>query len=442
MKTKFLSLMAVALMIAACDSALNTEPTASIDASTALGTRRGIELGLNGVYRSTLTASLWGRAEVVYPDLYADNLDFTGTFSTDREVSLRNVTVTNGNVLGIWQDAYVGINRANSVIDALPGVKDMTDPEKTLAKSEALFVRALLYSVLARWFGGVPIVTQHSEGAGPEANVARSTLQETYQRIESDLTEAVNGLPSGRSNGRATKGAAQALLARVSLDQLKNTQARDNATAVINNAIYKLNTSFVDNWKTKNSAESIFEIQSTLNSTNSLAFWYYPVALGGRYGFAPSASLNGAFEAGDARKAVTIQVAPNGSRYGNKFTRINTQDDNIPVLRLAEMYLIRAEANARLGASAATVLADVNAVRRRAGLGDLDPAVVSTQTALLDAILQERRVEFALEDQRFFDLRRFGRAVSVLGISADKQLFPIPQADRDINPNLTQNPGY
>ena len=442
MKTRILSLVAIAAVVAACDSALQTDPTASIDAGSALGNKRGITLALNGVYRSTLSGSLWGRDEGVYPDLYADNLDFTGTFQTDREVSLRAVTPTNTDVRDIWTQAYIGISRANSVIDALPGVSDMTDPEKATARGEALFVRGLMYSVLVRWFGGVPVVIQHSEGVGPESNVSRNTVQEVYTQIEKDLNEAATLLPNARNNGRATQGAANALLARVYLDQLKNTEARDKATLVINNTLYKLNTAYGDNFRTKNSIESIFEVQSTINSTNSLAFWYFPSTLGGRFGFSPSASLNNAFEANDARKAITIGTLSNGTRYGNKYTRINTQDDNIPVLRLAEMYLIRAEANARLNAPAATVLADVNAVRTRAGLPALDPAVVSTQAALLDAILQERRVEFAMEDQRFFDLRRYGRAVSVLGINADKQLFPIPQADRDVNPNLAQNPGY
>ncbi|MGH7471985.1 MAG: RagB/SusD family nutrient uptake outer membrane protein, partial [Longimicrobiales bacterium] len=115
--------------------------------------------------------------------------------------------------------------------------------------------------------------------------------------------------------------------------------------------------------------------------------------------------------------------------------------DNIPVLRLAEQYLIRAEANARLNTAAATVQADINVVRNRAGLANL-ATTVTTQSALLDAILQERRVEFAFEGFRFMDLRRHGKAQALLGIAAEKLLWPLPQSERDVNPNLTQNPGY
>ena len=128
-------------------------------------------------------------------------------------------------------------------------------------------------------------------------------------------------------------------------------------------------------------------------------------------------------------------------RYGIKYNRIATSDDNVHVLRLAEMYLIRAEANMRLNAAPDVVRADLNIVRARAGLGPL-AATVDTQAELIDAILQERRVELAMEGHRFFDLRRLGRATTVLQIAPERLLLPIPQRERDANPDLTQNPGY
>ena len=218
------------------------------------------------------------------------------------------------------------------------------------------------------------------------------------------------------------------------------------ATAVIGNAEYALNTNFRSNWTSKNSQESIFELQYGINDGNNQSFWFYPQALGGRWGYAPSLNLFNAFEAGDARRDASIQVAGAGAcpaapcRYGFKYHRVATSDDNVPVIRLAEMYLIRAEANARLGAADQTVRDDLDILRNRAGLADL--AVTVTGPALLAAVLQERRVELAFEGHRFFDLRRFGVATTVLSIAADRQLFPIPQAERDVNINLAQNPGY
>jgi hypothetical protein len=270
--------------------------------------------------------------------------------------------------------------------------------------------------------------------------VPRNTAAEVYAQIEQDLEEAATLLPAARNVGRATQPAANALLARVYLDEGKNTQARDKATSVIANASFSLVANYRDLFTNKNSSESIFELQYSINNQNSLAFWFFPQALGGRYGFAPSPALFNAYEANDRRRDASIAVSGN-SRYGNKWYRIANGDDNVIVVRLAEMYLIRAEANARLGAAADVVRADINVVRARAGLAAL-PTTVTSQTALLDAILQERRVELAMEGFRFFDLRRYGRAQSVLAIAADKLLLPIPQIEIDVNSNLTQNPGY
>jgi hypothetical protein len=438
MKSRIFMGIALAALMAACDSPLETEPTASIDAATALGNKRGIELGLNGSYRSL--QSVYGLNQLSYADLYADNLDFTGTFETDRQFGLRDVLASNSTMLGMWGSIYETINRVNNIIAAAPDAEGMTDAERSQARGEALFMRALAYSVLVGWWGGVPIVEDPSTGVTEASLVARATRAEVLDFIEKDLEEASTLLGTAKVNGRANKAAADALAARVYLEEGEYAKARDKASAVISNTTYRLVANYADIFRTKNSAESIFEIQHNVNNQNSIAFWFFPAALGGRYGFGPSATLNSAFEAGDPRAAVTIALSGT-SRYGNKYTRIANGDDQPVVLRLAEMYMIRAEANARLNAAAEVVRADINAVRARAGRAPLTETV-ATQTQLLDAILAERRVEFAFEGLRFFDLRRLGRAESVLAISATKLLLPIPQAERDVNPNLSQNPGY
>lgn len=444
MKTTYLRWIVTAALVAACDSPLNTDPTSSIDSETALTTARGIELGLNGAYRSLESGSLYGLNHTVYPDLYADNLDFTGTFQTDREISLRNISTGNGAVLGIWQAAYTGINRTNNLLDAIPRVGALTTAQRDVYRGEALFIRALHYSILARYFGDVPIVTEPSRGVGEQSFVSRNPLADVYALIEADLEEAATLLPPGRVLGRATQGAANALLARVYLDEGgKDTQARDKATLVITDAAaaYALAGVYRANWTTKNGPEAIFELQFSVNNSNAQAFWYFTQTLGGRWGFAPSLNFYNVFEAGDTRRDASIGIDPSARRYGYKYFRIALGDDNVIVLRLAEMYLIRAEANARLGAAPATVRADVDVVRNRAGLASL-PTTVTAQTDLLNAILQERRVEYAFEGHRFFDLRRMGVATTVLAIPASRLLWPIPQAERDVNPNLSQNPGY
>lgn len=439
-KTRTMAWVAAAAVIVACDSPLDTNPTASIDAETALSTPRGIELGLNGAYRSLQPGNLFGVNLMVYPDMYADNLDFTGTFQTDREVAQRSINATNGAVLLMWRDMYDGINRTNNILDAIPNVGELSSAQAEQYRGEALFVRALHYSLLVSYFGDVPIVTAPSRGVDESSLVARNPAADVYALIIADLEEAATLLPTGRGNGRATADAANALLARVYLETGAYAQARDKATLLIASPAYTLPVSYATVFRTNNSSESIFELQYSINNSNSQAFWFFTPDLGGRWGYSPTADLYASFEAGDTRRDVSIGI-DQGDRYGNKYERIENGDDNIAVLRLAEMYLIRAEANARLTGAEAAVRADINEVRNRAGLADL-PATVTSQADLLNAVLQERRVEMAFEGRRFFDLRRLGVAEALLGIPATHLVWPIPQAERDVNEQLSQNAGY
>lgn len=428
-------IVAAATLLAACDSQLVTDPTASIDSETAVANARGVELVLNGAYRSLQFGS---RERVAYPDLYADNLDFTGTYQTDREFGLRNIAPSNGALLDLWANAYEGINRTNSVLAGIPEADDLGSAKASQFRGEALFIRSVHYLDLVRWFGGVPLVLTPSKGVGEESLVARNTAAEVYAQITQDLEEAVNLLPAGLSQGKATKGAANAMLARAYLDMGDYGKARDRATSVISGTTYRLVDNFRTLYTTKHSAESIFEIHFTVNNGNSLAFWFFPQEEGGRWGFSPTAELYGLYEASDERRDGGINITAN-KRYIYKYPRISTEDDNLILVRLAEMYLARAEANARLNAADATVLADINAVRARAGA---TPLAVSGQAALLDAVLNERRLELAFEGHRFFDLRRFGKAEATLQLTGNRLILPLPQGELDVNPNLTQNPGY
>jgi hypothetical protein len=428
-------IVAAAVLVSACDSQLVTDPTASIDSETALTTARGIELALNGAYRSLQFGS---REYIAYPDLYADNLDFTGTFQTDREFSLRNIQPTNGALTDFWAGAYNGINRANGVLAGIPEASDLSASRGALYRGEALFIRSMHYLRLVRWFGGVPLVLQPAKGVGPDALVSRNTLAEVYAQIIQDLEEAAGLLPAGKEPGKATRGAANALLARAYLDIGNHALARDKAASVISDPTYSLVGNFRSLYTTKHSSESIYEVHFTVNNGNSLAFWFFPQEEGGRWGFSPTAELYGLYGPTDVRRNASINITAN-KRYIFKYPRISTEDDNMMLLRLAEMYLIRAEANAELGAPDATVLADINTVRTRASA---TPVTASGKAALMDAILNERRLELAFEGHRFFDLRRHGKAESKLQMPANRLLIPLPQAELDVNDNLVQNPGY
>ncbi|MGH7459205.1 MAG: RagB/SusD family nutrient uptake outer membrane protein [Longimicrobiaceae bacterium] len=433
--------IATAVLLAGCDSPLDTAPTDSIDSGDALTTARGVELAINGAYSGLQTFALYSLELTVYPDLYADNLDFTGTFGTHGEVGNSDISASNGAILGAWEDLYDLVNRANNIIAAVPAVTDFTAGQAVQFEGEALFLRALSYLNAVRYWGGVPLVLEPSTDVTEESNVARSSPPEVYAEIEADLQQAATLLPASGSRGRATVGAANAVLARAYLEQGKWEQARDLATAVIESGEYSLTPDYTDLFEVQNTVGSILEIQYSVNDANGQAFWYFPQSLGGRRGFAPTSELFNAFEAGDVRRDFSIGAEADGNLYGSKYFRISNGDDNVFVIRLAEMYLARAEANARLGAPTTVVQDDINSIRNRAGLAALDPTVVAEED-LITAILQERRVEFAFEGHRFFDLRRTGRAIEVLGFSDRQLLFPVPQAELDVNPNLDQNPGY
>jgi hypothetical protein len=445
MKLRYFAGIAAVALFAACDGPLDVNPTAEIP-DGGYNDARSVQLGVTGAYAPLKQSALYSRELTTFPELYADNLEWTGTYTTDGEVGNRNIFPANSAIQSAWRYSYQGINWANTVLAAIPDVSDLSTAKAEQFEGEMLFLRALNYLNLVRYFGGVPIITEPTSGISEKDFVPRSTQVQVYEQIEEDLLNAIS-LLNGKTPpvGHATEGAAKALLVRAYLEQggqAKWEAARDLATDLIDNGGYELVAEFKDIFALKNGKESILEIQFSTIDSNSQAFWYFPNDddFGGRRGFAPTQSLFDAYEANDERRDVSIGVFKD-EFYGRKYYRIEGGDDNVMVLRLAEMYLARAEANARLNADPADVRADIDMIRDRAGLAPL-AATVNSQDDLISAILQERRVEFAMEGHRFFDLRRNGRAEAVLSIPATRLLFPIPQSERDRNENLDQNPGY
>ena len=432
---------ALALAAGACDAPLDTDPAAAVPMDGSLDEPAEVRAAVLGAYDALQTEGLYSRNTVVYPELYADNLDFTGTYSTDLQVDLRSIAPSSSAVLGIWEAAYQAVNRANAVVAAVDGVEGLSADEAARFRGEALFLRGLVYFDLVRFFGGVPLVTEPTTDLDDVDAAAseRASQAQVYARVVADLEEAAGLLPPGVTPGRANRWAAEALLAKVYLELGRWADAEAAATAVIGSGRYRLVGDYKDLFAIKNSPESIFEVQYSVTDANAHAFWAFPSSLGGRRGYAPSDALYEAYEENDARRDVTIGVDDDDGLYGRKFFRISNGDDNVIVLRLAEAYLARAEARARQG-DFAGARADVDVVRERAGLGPL-PETVDTEAELIAAIVAERRVELALEGHRFFDLRRTGLLGSFLPAST-RTLFPIPQAEIDVNDKLTQNPGY
>ena len=444
----------------------------------------------------------WLNQVVLIGDVITDN-SVSGGESASDQLSLQQIdnftyTPVNSTLADLWQSAYEGVNRANYLYqykDKNKAGETISFAGKDAMYGEVYFLRAYYYFTLVKMFGDVPLFTDRRLGVEDTRTLTRTAKTAVYAQIETDLKNAITVLPVVQTEkGRATKYAAQALLGKVYLYQNKYT----DAAAMLENVIGKY--SLVSDFNSifllagENGPESVFEIQysngtatydwghPTRNQGNLLVQQVGVRGLSGINGMPyasgwstnlPTQNLAAAFTAGDKRKAATIfdieayktanpayninyLVAPyrNTGMYDQKFLpRLGETSgqlelnytNNFRTIRYADVLLMAAEANNKATATddvkAQTYL---NLVRRRA-FGDNTHDIAATGSTLYDAILNERRLELAMEGERFFDLVRTGKAATVLtplGFVAGKhELFPIPQTEIDVS-GLTQNPGY
>ncbi len=399
--------------------------------------------------------------------LSVESDDAVSITNNDRyaEFDRNNVLADNPRVEQYWERNYNGIHRVNDVLQRVPGIEDGTFTAENRARilSEAYFLRAYFYFNMVRLYGGVPLVTVPYATFKADFTKPRATADEVYAQITADLLEAEKSLPQSyptvfATRGRATLGAAKALLARVYLYRKDYQKAADKAAEVLAIPLYSLVTTAsypaIFTPAGKNSAEGIFEVQFLSSASEGTDVWRRflpsaqsgtPANTGGDYWAAPTEELFNSFEPGDIRRAVNIAFSTRppyntaGLPYVAKYRRTTGGDDpNIFVIRLADVILIRAEALNELG-QAAQAIPLVNQIRNRAGLANTTAA---TQAGLREAIDKERRLEFAFEGQRWHDLVRTGRAEAKLTVGKDKLVWPVPARERNVNPELVQNPGY
>jgi hypothetical protein len=405
----------------------------------------------------------------------------------------------NSTITDLWQVSYEGVNRANYLHQYKE--QNIQGDAINFAGKEALygevyFLRAYYYFTLVKMFGDVPLFTDRRLTLSDSRKLQRSAKADVYRQIETDLTNAIAVLPTVQSEkGRITKYAAQALLGKVYLYQNKYDNAATVLESVITSNAYSLVSDFGSIFlqSGENGPESVFEIQ--YSNGQGTYDWGHVTRGQGNYAvqqcgirglngsgampYAPGWSTNlptqnlaNAYQAGDKRKAVTVldieayktanpsfnityQVAPykNTGLYNQKFLPRKGETsgqvelnylNNQRTIRYADVLLMAAEANAKATAPNETKARTyLNQVRRRA-FGDLLHDSNASGTALYDAIINERRLELAMEGERFFDLVRTGKALSTLGTAGFKaskhELFPIPQSE--VDGGLTQNPGY
>lgn len=457
MRYKYLILIII-LATSACEM-LDVEPTDKITADIALSSPKGIESALIGAYDQLQSASV-SQDAIMFGDLAADNLIHIGTKKEYRQISDNRVSPENAYISGLWNSCYDGINRVNNILAQIDGVEGFAAGEKERIKGEALFLRAYNYFVLTKYFGGVPYKTKPTTGiSDEELLVTRSTKTDMFTYILNDLTEAAT-LLAGTGKGTpafATEGAVKAFQARVYLYNNDWTNAATKASEVINMG-YELTAGdkYADIFDEEiTTDEIIFEIDfANDDDVNGMADWYLPE---GRFEVVAwndeekTGSIADEFNDADKRKDATVGLyqAPGGDvHYGNKYSDVQNDNDNIIVLRLADMYLIRAEALNEIAYVADDAAFEMlNAIRLRAGVSTYNSSNLDTQQKFREAIEKERRLEFAFEGHRFFDLRRTGRMTIVLPAVGTltrecNGYFPIPQSELDLNTKMTPNEGY
>ena len=440
------SLLGVAMIASSCsDDLLNLEPVDSLSSNAVFVNQQGANAAVLGMYSGLAGGNNLGFRMNVVGDIASNDVFHAGSFNTWRELDLKNWDAVNGEIGAIWASAYNSINRANNIIAQVDGI-DMAQALKDQYKGEALFVRALNHFNLANYFGDVPIITTPTAAPIDDSYfVSRDPKTTVYTQIISDLNAAIGFLPvsyatNNDTRHRATRGAAQALLAKVYLYDENYAQAETLASEVISNSLYSL-VPFESMVAGKGTQEAIFELFFDANNQNPVT-WWYGRNNGGRFEFGATEDLWNSFEAGDLRRQSSIREEAPGVFVNFKYRDNTTGTDGVHILRLAEMYLIRAEARVRTGDFLGAT-SDIQVIRRRA-FGDqtLVVTIPANVEDAIDFILEERRREFAFEGHRWHDLVRTGRAVDEFEIQAFRTLMPIPLNARDVNPNLTQNDGY
>ena len=362
-----------------------------------------------------------------------------------------NLTPVNTEITNLWGSPYQSIYQVNAVLGGITNNKALSASFQKQITGEMEVVRALYYFNMVNLFGGVPLVTTTSYAATDR--LPRSAATAIYAQVKADLADARKKLTATYpSSGhiRPNLYTAVALLAKVNLYQQNWQSAYNEADSVIRLGGYNLepnlNNVFLDG-----SVEAIWQLPANgLYSVYTDAANFQPQYQGANPNFLVTPFLLSAFETGDQRLQDWIGSTSVNNQtlyYPNKYKNISptaTPLEDQMILRLGELYLVRAEAAAHLK-NLTQALADVNTIRARAGLGAVN---ATSQTAALSAVMHERQVELCCEwGNRWYDLKRTGTAATVLGsektgFTANAELYPLPQTQIQLDNNLTQNPGY
>jgi hypothetical protein len=433
----------IALFLSSCD-VLDTEPEASLDSNTAVADGASAEAVLLGAYSRMQTDPYYGVHYTLSPDLAADNAVYEGFFDSQLEVDSGFFPISNLWVGTAWVDIYRVINIANLLIAEVPEIEDDAFSNRDQVLGEAHAVRAMAYFDLLRVFGyhfdrssefGLPLLLEPIENNdfNQIPDLERSSVEATYQQILTDLNTAIPLMDGYTSQTTLSYWPAIALRARVNLYAGNYGEAFSDADDVITNGGFALLDDVADLYSnTGTTAESIFDLVFTDQDGSGLFTFMFQ-----RDEYNVDPDLIDSFEDGDAR--ADLFRFERSSERSLKWSNPNNAN-NVRILRLAEMYLIRSEAAVFDADDPNAGTDDLNEIRNRAGLDDVGP--FATTDEYIDALLYERRAELNYEGHRFFDLVRLERFDEVLDRAAFRRVFPIPRDEMQISENLVQNQGY
>ncbi len=439
-------------IIASCGPELNLNPTTSVDSGQAA---KSVDLMVTAAYAmigSGQGGALYSTDLLLNADLLASEnyMQWRGTFDQYKEVSNKLMATTNGTVSRMWAQGYAAINLANTILVSLPNA---APSDRNLFKGQALFIRGIIHFELLRFWMepstglGVPLVTEPTLDFASIKLPARATITDCYTSIISDLTQAASLLPTD-NDVYANQYTAAAFLARVYLTKGDYANALAQANLVINSGKYSLPNSVEEAFNTYSSPESIFDIQqntqNNAGTANDGLTTFYGCDLStpgsaGRGDVGIDPAFTSMYEPSDKRLTILIyagdcnKASVTSAKWDNPYT-------NIPVIRLSEMLLVRAECNQRLASSVGdTPLNDIIAIRSKAGAS-------SPGSVTLGDILLERELELAFEGQRIHDFKRVAKQIiyngNTLKYTDPQFIFPIPQSEINTNKNISQNSYY
>lgn len=451
----YITAFSTIVLLGACNKELNLNPHNQIESDKAILTATDVQSTLIGAYNRMSLSDLYGGRVFLEPDLMATQpyVDWSGTYQGLTQMVSQEIPNDNGFVNSTWLDAYRVINQTNNV---LANLDKLAAGDKNSVEGQAKFLRGLVYFELVRLFGkswndgdpntnlGVPIVLTPTTVISSASYPARATVSQVYKQAISDLTDGEAKMDKSVTF-YANSYAASAILARLYLQQGEYAKAASEATKVIGSHAYSLVPVYTEEFPfpnksavhVDNTTEDIFAIQLTsqlgTGVSNELNTFYASSEFGGRGDITIKGSFLKLFSSGDTRLDIYNEDS-DGNLRCDKFDNLY---GNIHVIRLAELYLIRAEANLRLGTTTgAKPVDDINVIRERAGIAKL----TNVSTA---EVMKERILELAFEGGFFFhDAKRLGQKVGPSDFDAPNVIFPIPLQEVNANKNLIQNEGY